>query len=305
MNLAYLNTFIEVVKHENLTNAAKKLYLSQPAVTLQIQKLEKELGYSLIERDTRHFLLTPGGKRFFQFAEKVCQEHEHLLFDNAQIEKGIAGLILTVASPIIGEFFLPGLISRFKENNHAIDINVKIMDSMNVIKEVAENPDILGFCSVVPKSPDLNFFEIGEDQTVLIVHPGHPLAIKKQVTIADLVGESLIFRAETIGGKLYFSRFFKKAGIDLKNYQPKMVMGTPSGVLSAVESKTGIGFISNLAIKNSETTGKIKVVKIKNLNLRHRFYFVHNRNMVLDTLLTNFIRFINQNKFTNEGGFQE
>jgi DNA-binding transcriptional LysR family regulator len=299
MNLEYLNTFIEVVKAGNLSKAAKKLYITQPTVTFQIKKLEQELGYRLIERDSHNFLLTANGKRFFRYAEYVYQEHKHLLSDMAQIQKGITGRLSIAAPPIVAEYIVPNLINRFREDTPVIDVVVNIVDSQNAIKAVSENPEVVGFCVVVSESPDLNYIKFGDDEMALIVYPGHPFTIKKQVNVADVIGEPLIVRAETAGRDLFYARMLKKAGLDLDTYQPKIVMGTTSGVLSAVESKVGIGFISNLAIKNSEAMGMVKVVKISNVKLKNQFFLVHNKNACPDTISANFVNFIKQNILTN------
>jgi DNA-binding transcriptional LysR family regulator len=295
MNLEYLNTFIEVVNKKNLSAAAKKLHLSQPTVTAQIQKLEQELGCRLIERDTHNFSLTAKGKRVFLFAEYMYQEHKHLLFDLAQIDKGVTGRLTVAASPNIGEYIVPNLISRFREENPALEIIVSIMDAQTVVKMVAEDPEVVGFSGIPPKSPEIDYIRFGEDEMVLIVYPGHPFTVKKQVTLADLIGETLIFRGETVGRNVFFSRILIEAGIDLSVYQPKFIMGTTSGILSAVESKAGIGFVSNLAIKNSEAMGMIKVIKVKNIKLKYQHYFIYNKNIQPDSLLANFVSFIHQN----------
>jgi DNA-binding transcriptional LysR family regulator len=265
VNLEYLNTFIEVVKAGNLSKAAKTLYISQPSVTFQIKKLEQELGYRLITRDSHNFLLTANGKRFFRYAEYVYQEHKHLLSDMAQIEQGIIGRLSVAAPAIIAEHLVPSLISKFREDTPAIDVIVKIMPHQDVIDLVTENPDIIGFCGMIPDSREVDYFQIRQDEIVLIVYPGHPFAAKQKITMADLIGEPLILRSETAGRSLGYAKVLKKAGLDLDTYQPKIIMGTTSGVLTAVESKGGIGFISNLAIKNSESMGMIKVVRIKNV----------------------------------------
>jgi DNA-binding transcriptional LysR family regulator len=301
MNLEYLNTFIEVVKAGNLSKAAKKLYITQPTVTFQIKRLEEELGYRLIERNSRNFLLTTNGKRFFRFAEYVYQEHRHVLFDMAQNEKGITGRLSVAAPPIIAEYIVPNLISRYREDTPVIDIEVNIMDSRKAIQAVVENPEIVGFCGAISdfkkkmsEAPELTSSIIGEDEMVLIVYPGHPFTIKKQITIADVIGEPLILRAETAGRDLFYARILKKAGLDLDVYHPKIIMGTTSGVLSAVESKVGIGFVSNLAIKNSEAMGLVKVVKIKEVRLRNQYYIVHHKDVATDSPLADFVSFIHQ-----------
>jgi LysR family transcriptional regulator, transcriptional activator of the cysJI operon len=292
MNLDYLRTYVEVVKSGSLSAAARKLFLSQPAVTLQIQKLEKEMGFRLIDRDPHHFSLTRNGKSFYRFAEYVCQEHNHLLFNIAKNDKGSTGRLSIMSTPIIGEFIVPSLISKFKESNPAIDINVKIASSLMVNKIVLESTDTVGFSGILDESAELKYIKIGEDQMELIVYPGHPFAIQKNVTVSDLGGESLILRAEPENGKLFYISLLKKVGIDLDKYQPKIIMGTATGVLSAVEAKAGIGFVSNLAIKNSEALGLIKVIKLKNINLKNSLYCVHRKDLSPDSLSASFVNSI-------------
>jgi DNA-binding transcriptional LysR family regulator len=300
MNLEYLNTFIEVARLESLSSAAKRLNLSQPAVSLQIQKLEKELGYRLIDRDPHRFLLTTQGKRFFRFAEYVYQEHKHLVFDMDQIEKGVTGSLTVAASPVIGEFVVPHLIALFKENNPGIDINVEIMDSPLVVEAIADNPNLVGFTGSSSTSPELSYITLGEEEMTLIVYPGHPFAIKKQVSVNDLIGESIIIRAETRGRIRFYAKVLKKAGLDLDTYHPKIVMGTTSGVVSAVEEKAGIGFVSNLAIKNSEAMGMVKTIRIKNVRIKHQYHFVYNKNICPDPIMNSLIDFMYQANLAND-----
>jgi DNA-binding transcriptional LysR family regulator len=299
MNLEYLRTFIEVVRLSSLSQAARKLYLTQPAVSFQIHKLEKELGYRLIDRDRHHFSLTAKGKRFFQFAEYVHEGHIRLQSDIAQIDRAITGSITVAATPILAEYVVPNLISKFKEGKPAVDVAVNIMDSLNVIETVKENPDIVGFSRIATDFSELNVVKLGEDEVVLIVYPGHPFAIRKRVLIADLLGECLILRGPTIGHDHFYTRTLKNAGIDLDVYQPKIVAGTASGVVSAVRSKAGIGLISNLAITDSEAAGKIKVTKIANIDLSKPYYFVHNIAADRNDLLADFVFFIGQHKADN------
>jgi DNA-binding transcriptional LysR family regulator len=295
LNQEYLNTFIVVAQTKNLSKAAKKLYISQSTVSAHIQRLEKELGCRLIDRDTRNFSLTPQGKRFFLFAEYMDQEHKHLRIDLDQINKGITGRLSVVASPNIGENLVPRLISRFREDNPSVEIVVHLMHGQDVINTVSANPDVVGFTGLKPNSSEVKSIKFDSDEIVLIVYPGHPFVFRKEVTIADLIGESLIFREETVGRNTILLNILKRAGVDLNAYQPRCFMGSNSGILSAVEAKAGIGFISQLAIQNSEALGLIKVVKIQNLKTRYYHYFVHNKNRGSDSLSTGFIRFIEQN----------
>jgi DNA-binding transcriptional LysR family regulator len=201
---------------------------------------------------------------------------------------------LVAASPIHGEHIVPQMISKFKEDNPAINVVVKIMEPPDVFKAVSENPEMVGFCGTRHKSSDLKYVHLGEDEIVLIVYPGHPFTLKKQIKVDDLIGECIIIRKETGGGEVIYSSLLKRAGFDLDNYQPQIVMGTSSGIISAVQAKAGIGFISNLAIKNAEAMGLIKTVRIKDIQLRKKYYLFHNKNLIPDSLVANFVSFITQ-----------
>jgi DNA-binding transcriptional LysR family regulator len=294
MNLEYLNTFIEVVRLGSLSQAARKLYLTQPGVTLQIQKLEKELGYRLIDRDRHHFALTAKGKRFFQFAEYVHAEHHHLLSDIAQIDRAVSGSISVAATPILAEYVVLEIVGKFKEGKPAVDVDVNLMDSISVIETVKENPDVVGFSRVGSEYSEVNSVKLGDDEVVLIVYPGHPFAVKKEVTISDLVGECLVLRGSKVGRDHNYKQVLRYAGVDLDFYQPKIIAGTASGVVSAVTSKAGIGIISSLAVANSVASGKVMVTRISNVDLRSTYHLIYNRNVGRNPLLADFVFFASQ-----------
>jgi DNA-binding transcriptional LysR family regulator len=293
MNLASLETFIEVVKSKSLSKAGRKLFISQPAVSFQLQNLEKELGYRLIDRDKNSFAVTKEGKRFFRFAEYVYHEHKHLLFDLNQMAQGTTGVLNIISTPMMGEFLLPSLLNEFREEKPSIGIKMEVLsDSYQILHELILGRSLIGFCVVKPESNDLEVIKIGEDEQVLIVYPGHPFSMLKQVTISDLMGESLILRALPAGREQTYWESLAKAGLDINLYQPKLILGTATGVLSAVEAKSGIALISNLAIKDSVSMGLVKEVNIKNFKLKRENFCIYNKELLKDPIYKNFIDFI-------------
>lgn len=292
MNIEHLKTFQEIVKLGSFSEVAKKLSITQPAVSFQIQKLEQQMGTRLIDRTQRAISLTAAGKRLLRFAESVEAEREQLLEDLEEMREEITGELLIAASTIPGEYLLPPLLSAFKKMHPAVRIQVDVSDSLTVIDGVRENRYEVGFCGVPPEGQDLKSFRIAEDEIVLIVPAEHPFAGKNEVTLTDLKGEALIFREATSGTQRSLENALAKAGINTENWIPNLTLGTTQAVVSAVASGAGIALVSNMAIKQSLALGLIHQVRVGELKLSRYFYCVFRQERVVTRLVDEFIGFI-------------
>ena len=292
MNIDQLKTFQEVVRLGSFSEAAKKLAISQPAVSFQIQKLEHELGMRLIDRTQRAITLTAAGKQLLRFAESVEAEHDRLQLDLEQMREEISGNLLIAASTIPGEFLLPALLAKFKQQHPAVKIQVDVSDSLTVINRVHDNTYEVGFCGMAPERRDLVSFKVASDEIVLIVFPEHPFARKGEISPDELEGEPLIFREPTSGTQRSLETRLSQAGLDLSKLAPHLILGSTQAVVSAVAAGAGIAFVSNLAIEKSLTLGMVRQVGVRGLRLSRDFYGVFRQERVVSRLLEEFINFI-------------
>ena len=292
MNIDHLRTFREVVSLGSFSEVAKKLSITQPAVSFQIQKLEQQLGARLLDRSQRTITLTAAGKRLLRFTKAVEAEREELLNDLEQLRDEVSGELLIAASTIPGEYLLPPLLSRFKGLHPAVRVQVDISDSLNVINCVRESAYEVGFCGVPPEGQDLSSFRIDGDKIVLIVPPQHPFASRENVTTAELEGEALIFRERTSGTQHSLEAALAKAGYDTRKFVPNLVLGTTQAVISAVASGAGIAFVSNLAIRQSLVSGLVKQAGVSGLQLGRYFYCVYRQGSTATRLIREFIDFV-------------
>lgn len=292
MNLDYLRTFLEVVRLGSFSGVAKKLSLSQPAVSFQIQRLERDLGVRLIDRGQKALTLTEAGKRLLRFAESVEQQRMHLLRDLDKLREEVTGELVIAASTIPGEFLLPLILSEFKALHPAIGTRLAISDSLSVISGVRGGEYEVGFCGVAPEGPALELFKVAEDKIVLIVFPEHPFARLAAVSFAELRAEPLIFREETSGTQRSLEALLARAGFDLGQCSPSMILGTTHALISAVEAGLGIAFVSDLAIKKSLALGLVVVVPVEGIKLRRDFYCIYRKERVVSRLLEEFIAFV-------------
>ncbi len=292
MNIDYLRTYLEVVKLGSFSEVAKKLSISQPAVSFQIQKLERDLGVRLIDRGQKRLTLTEAGKRLLRFAEIVEDERAHLLHDIDELREEVTGNIVIAASTIPGEVLLPPILGEFKALHPNTGAQVEVSDSLTVIAGVQDGAYDLGFCGTAPESAELEHFKVARDEIVLIVFPEHPFAQRGEVSFLELEGEPLIFREETSGTQRSLISLLSKAGLDPGKLSPNLVLGTTQAVVSAVEARVGIAFVSNLAIEKSLALGLVKQVAIEGLKLSRDFYCIYRKERLISRLLGEFIAFV-------------
>jgi DNA-binding transcriptional LysR family regulator len=292
MNLDYLVTFMEVARTGSFSEVAKMHSISQPAVSFQIRKLEHELGIRLIDRSQKTLMLTEAGKKLLRFAENVGKEQSRLLHELDLLREDISGNLLISASTIPGEFLLPSILGKFRALHPAVTAQVVISDSITVINCVQNGDYDIGFCGITPKSRELDYFKVDEDEIVLIVFPEHPFAQRSEVSLIELEREPLISRESTSGTQQNLEMLLSNAGLDTKKLLPQLILSTTQAVVSAVESRAGIAFVSNLAINKSLSLGLINQVPVSNLKLQRDFYCIFRRERVVSRLLGEFISYV-------------
>lgn len=293
MNLDYLKTFLELVKLGNFSAVAHKMGISQPAVSFQIQKLEHDLGVRLLNRNQKKVILTDAGKRLLEFARSVDGEESRLLRDLEHLRQDISGDLLIAASNTPGESILPEIISQFLHLNPAVKTQVVVRDSLEVIAGVRNASYEVGFCGAVPASGQgLEWFKIAEDEIVLIVFPGHPLARRKKVSFSEILDEAVITREATSGTQKSLETMLSQAGLNPGKVKPRLVLGSAQAVVSAVEAGAGIAFVSDLAIKKSLELGLVKQLELEELPLKRDFFCIYQDEALNSRLTREFITFI-------------
>ena len=292
MNLDYLRTYLEVTRLGSFSEVAKKFSITQPAVSFQIQKLEQDLGVRLIDRGQKMIAMTEAGKRLHRFAETVRDERARLIHDIEQLREKVIGNLIISASTIPGDFILPVIVSEFETLHPAITAQIAISNSATVIDGILNGAYDVGFCGITPESKEVEFFKMAEDEISLIVFPDHPFAGKQQVSIMEVIVEPLIFREKTSGTQQNIESMFHTTGFDLNKCKPKLVLGTTEAVVSAVEARAGIAFVSSLAIKKSLALGMVKVTNVEGLDSKRNFYCVYRKERMVSRLLEEFVTFV-------------
>ena len=214
----------------------------------------------------------------------------------------VSGELIIAASTIPGEFLLPPILAKFKHMHPAVRVQVAVSDSLTVINGVMDNVYEVGFSGIAPEGQNLASFKLAGDEIVLIVFPDHPFARRGEVSPAELDGEPLIFREETSGTQRSLEALLSRAGLDLRRWTPHMVLGTTQAVVSAVEARAGIAFVSSLAIAKSLSLGLVRRIGVSGLKLNRDFYCIYRKERIVSRLLTEFLAFIQIEASRSEQG---
>ncbi len=291
MDTRQLAAFCAVVERRSFSHAAERLGVTQPAVSLQIRALEERLGQKLLDRSGRRVEPTEAGLRLYRNAQRVLAAEEQLLAELAEDGSGeVRGRLAIGASTGPGAHLVPLLLGEFGRDHPAVRILLKIADTQAVIDEVAERQLELGVVGALRRHRSLEFEPLARDEIALAVPPGHGFA-GRAVPLEELRGEQLIVMQEGAGVRQVIEDELRRAGLRLRDLEPRLELGLQESVKSAVAAGYGIAFISRTAIEAELAAGTLETARVAGVEPARQIYVVRPRGRVLTRAAEAFLAF--------------
>lgn len=277
MNISYFYTFIVVVEKGSFSEAAKALSLTQPAITFQVQALERHFKETLMERSGGKIMLTPAGQVFLKYARSIVDDYHAIKDEIDKMQQEVTGRLKLESSTIPGEYILPKLVGSFMARYPMVDVSLAISDSEKVLVHVKSGEADLGFIGTPPEEGDgsLTVQPFAEDELVLVVPPEHPLAASDKVRITDVLNEQWLLRERGSGTRATFIDALTKAGLSESDLATGMELTSNQAILGAVEAGMGVSVLSKWAAERGASTGAVKALRISDLDLTRRLYLVY------------------------------
>jgi DNA-binding transcriptional LysR family regulator len=266
MDTRQLAAFCAVVERKSFSQAAERLGVTQPAVSLQIRSLEQRLGRQLLDRSGRRVEPTEAGRRLYASAQRVLAAEEHLLEElDADDEGAITGTLELGASTGPGGTVVPLLLCEFQEQHPDVGVRLTVSDTQTVVDRVAERELELGIVGAGRRHRGVAFEPFFSDEVVLACPAEHRFA-GKTVSLDDLKGEKLIVMQDGAGVRQVIEDELRKAGMRLRDLDVRLELGLQESVRSAVLAGHGIAFISRLAIEADLAAGRISTARVRGLD---------------------------------------
>lgn len=292
MNLDYLRTLVAIVEHGSLSAAARHLRISQPAVTKQIQRLEADLGLTLLIRGPRQSAeLTAAGQTVLEFARETLRRYAALRQWLAELSEVHQGLLALAASTIPGEYVLPALLAAFRVDYPQVEVQMMIVDTAGVVDLLARGEADVGVIGSAVKRSGLALQRLTSDEIVLAVPPGHPFATRARIAVDDLHDQSLLQREPGSGTRHSVESLLADAGLRLPTERVVLTLGSTQAILRGVEEGLGLGFVSARAAAHAQANGHVAIVRVDSLDLQRDLYIAYQRNRAHEPLVRRFVEF--------------
>ena len=293
MDWTQLRALVAVARHGSFSAAAAALKLTQPGVSRQVQKVERELGVPLFIRRRGGVTLTAAGERVCAYAVETLERHAQLLRALDAEPLPPAGELRIAASTTPGEFVVPGLVAAFRGQFPSVQPRVAISDTAAVVADLEHGHADVGFVGARMSKRGLRYQVVAEDEVVLAVPVSHRFAGRDRVALAELVDEPFVEREGGSGTLLSLRRILTAHGRRLPRYQVVMELSSTQAVLSAVEGGHGLGWVSSLALagRNRERVG---AVRLEELTLRRPLYMVTNPEGTARPLADTFVAWVRE-----------
>jgi DNA-binding transcriptional LysR family regulator len=274
MDTRQLAAFCVVVERRSFSQAAERLGVTQPAVSLQVRALEKRLGTQLLDRSGRRVEPTEAGLRLYRGAQRLLALEEQVVAD-VGLEGGeeLSGAFEIGASTGPGGIVVAQLLCEFAEQHPDLRVTLSVFDTQTIVERVAARELELGVVGAARRHRGVVFEPFFRDPVVLVCPPGHPFA-GKTVGLDELNGANLIAMQEGAGVRQLLEDELRRGGKRLRDLGVRLELGLQESVLSAVRAGHGVTFISRRSVEADLAAGTLAEARVEGLELERDVFVV-------------------------------
>jgi DNA-binding transcriptional LysR family regulator len=274
MDTRQLAAFCAVVERRSFSQAAERLGVTQPAVSLQIRALEKRLGTQLFDRSGRRVEPTEAGMRLYRGAQRILALEAQVVGEVTDTGGDTLGGRFEIgASTGPGGIVLAQLLCEFQASHPELHVVLWVFDTQTIIERVAARELELGVVGAGRRHRGVVFEPFLRDEVVLACPPGHPFA-GRTISLEELRGAGLIVMQEGAGVRQLIEDELQRAGVRLRDLDVRLELGLQESVTSAVRAGFGVTFISHSAIEADLAAGTLTQARVAGLSLEREILLV-------------------------------
>jgi len=242
MEIRQLRAFVAIAEAKTFTAGAKRVHVTQAAISMQIRQLEDEVGLPLFTRTPRRILMTEAGDLLLERARKILREHDAAVEEIAEIAGAEYGrLRIGSASAMFTTNQLPKILQKLKTKFPNAVVSVVSGTSAALVQKIMNGEIDVSFVSLPVENSNIQTELLFSDEIVAIANPKHPLAKQKVISAAALADEPLILGEQGGNTRRQIDDFFVQVGV-----KPNVVMelSRQSAINRMVENNMGVGIAS-------------------------------------------------------------
>lgn len=286
--LKQIQTFIEVAREKSVSKAAERLFVTQPAVSMQIRQLEDSFGLPLIEPIGRNIQLTGAGQEFLTHAIAAMAQFKNLeatMAEHVGMKKGRIDLAIVSTA----KYFVPMLLVRFAKLLPDIEVTLRVDNRDNILGMLSRSEIDLVIMGRVPNTLDCEAVPFATNPLAIVSAPGHPLSRRKRMAFDALKDYPFVVREQGSGTRAAMERLFAQHEMPLKT-----VMEMPSNetIKQAVMAGMGLSFLSLRTVRHELAAGHLALLDISGMPIVGNWYVTHLRQKKLSPAAKSFKSFL-------------
>ncbi len=291
LNFNQLRVFYHAAKNLNFTAAANELFITQPAVTKGIQRIQEFYDIKLVNRFGKKLVMTDAGEALYRIAEKIFDLEAQAEESIREFQQQKRGHIRIHAGESFGAYYLPSIMNPFSLKNPGIRISVNILPTEQVVENVANLKSDLGFISYPIKHEKVVLEGILEDQLVFVAPPDHELVKNKRLTSMDLSGQPIIVheRGSVQSGAIAEYVRANKISVDIQ-----LELSSNRAIKKAAENGLGVSLISRKVAEDEINAELLTVLPLPGTPIRREFYMVRHKDKYISEVLQRLIDQVNR-----------
>lgn len=241
--LHQLQIFVEVVRQRSVTKAAKRINISQPALSIQLKNFQEQFDQPLTEIHARQLHVTDFGYAIAEMAESVLREAESIRYKTREYDGLLAGKI-KISSASTGKYVMPYFLTGFHEENPGVDLELDVTNKTDVVQDLKDNAVDFAWVSIVPEEVNVHEEIMMENKLYLV---GNDQTFDKDA--------SLIYREEGSATRAAMDDYFRG-----KKMRKRIELTSNEAVKQAVIAGLGYSVLPLIGIKNEITMGQLHII---------------------------------------------
>jgi DNA-binding transcriptional LysR family regulator len=288
VTLRQFQVFECVARHLSYSRAAAELHLTQPGVSMQVRQMEEAIGRPLFEQLGKRIFLTEVGREVLRASQLIAQQLVNLedtLNDLRGLKQGslTVGVVSTVSN------FAIELISQFRHEHPEVRITLNVVNREQLLEQLANNAVDLALMGQPPAGHDLESAPFMENPLVVIAPRDHPLAKRRNISLAELAEERFVAREPGSGTRSATEAYFQSHGLAMR---AAMEMNKNEAIKQAVEIGLGLGVVSRHTVNAELAAGRLILLDVNGFPILRSWYLVNRRNKHFSRLAAAFAEFV-------------
>ena len=289
--LHQLEIFRTIADLQSVTKASEQLFLTQPAVSIQLKNFQAQFNLPLFEIVGRKLYITEFGEEISETAFKILEQVENIKYKSAIFEGKIAGK-LNISIVSTAKYTMPYFLSDFIKTNEMVSLTMDVTNKMTVLRSLENNECDFAMVSTIPKKLNIDRIELMKNKLYFVANRDFNPS-KKKVLLKDLNKSLFIFREPGSATRLAMEQYLVKHKIAIEK---EMELTSNEAVKQAVIAGLGISIMPIIGIKNELRNGDLQIIEMTDFPLETNWNLIWLKSKNLSLVAKTFKNHLEENK---------